>query len=175
MSDRGRRLVQLDRGQPERRRGRRRGKRDLGQRRTTAFRSTATDDNVVAGDKIGTDATGAVALGNSNDGVEIDSSSGNTIGGTVAGAADVISGNGGSGVELDGSSDNLVEGDFIGTDATGTISLGNAQEGVDIAQELGIFYGFFRNSSATDNTIGGTVGDRGQPDHRQRRAGRRGG
>ena len=35
-------------------------------------------------------------------------------------------------VELDGASDNLVEGDFIGTDATGTIALGNAQAGVEI-------------------------------------------
>ncbi len=41
-----------------------------------------SDDNMVAGDKIGTDATGAIALGNAN-GVEIESSSGNTIGGTV--------------------------------------------------------------------------------------------
>ena len=56
-----------------------------------------SNDNVVAGNKIGTDVTGAVALGNASDGVEIDSSSGNTIGGTAAGAANVISGNGGYG------------------------------------------------------------------------------
>ncbi len=61
---------------------------------------------------------------------------GNTIGGTVGGAADVISGNKGWGVEIDGSSDNLVEGDFIGTDATGTIALGNAQGGVNITADL---------------------------------------
>jgi hypothetical protein len=72
-----------------------------------------SDNNVVAGDKIGTDATGAVPLGNSRDGVEIDSSSGNMIGGTVAGAADIILGNGGTGVVLDTSSHNRVEGDFI--------------------------------------------------------------
>ncbi len=101
------------------------------------------DDNVVAGDKIGTDATGTVALAN-GDGVEIDLSSGNTIGGTSTGAADVISGNGSSGVELDGSSDNLVEGDFIGTDASGTQALGNGYSGVII------------QNSATNNTIGGT-------------------
>ncbi len=162
-----------------------------------------SDNNVVAGDKIGTDATGEIVLRNSGagveidssssntiggtvparltssramlresrstrettmlspgtrsgqmpreqshwatrDGVEIDSSSGNTIGGTSTGAADVISGNGSSGVELDGSSDNLVEGDFIGTDASGTQALGNGYSGVII------------QNSATDNTIGGT-------------------
>ena len=50
-----------------------------------------------------------------------------------------------SGVELDGSSDNLVEGNFIGTDATGTTALGNAQAGVEIDAV-----------ASTDNTIGGT-------------------
>jgi hypothetical protein len=113
--------------------------------------------NVVAGDKIGTDAKGEVALGNSGDGVDvidsswngdgvdvIDSSSNNTIGGTGAGSADVISGNGGPGIEFDGSGGNLVEGDFIGTDATGTKALGNAQHGVQVI-------------GSAANTIGGTA------------------
>ncbi len=39
------------------------------------------------------------------------------------------------GVELDGSSDNLFEGDFIGTDATGTIALGNGQGGMNITAD----------------------------------------
>ena len=109
-----------------------------------------SNGNVVAGDKIGTDLTGTIALGNASDGVDINDGSGNTIGGTTAGAADVISGNGtsqngyyDSGVELDFSSNNVVEGDFIGTDATGTLALGNAQDGVDIFISSG-------------NTIGGT-------------------
>jgi hypothetical protein len=117
------------------------------------------NSNVVAGDEIGTDVTGAVALSNSSNGVEIDVSSGNTIGGTGAGEADVISGNGSahpntgdSGVQLVGSSDNLVEGNLIGTDATGTRALGNAQSGVEIE------HGGFGASAfdSTSNTIGGT-------------------
>ncbi|HKI20457.1 MAG TPA: hypothetical protein VKA15_21390, partial [Isosphaeraceae bacterium] len=104
-----------------------------------------SNGNVVAGDRIGTDVTGAVALGNSGNGVEIDYSSGNTIGGTGTGGADVISGNQGSGVSLNGASDNLVEGDFIGTDITGTVALGNAQSGVLI------------DNYAETNTIGGTA------------------
>ena len=118
-----------------------------------------SDDNVVAGDKIGTDATGSFELGNTGDGVEIDSSSGNTIGGMGAGWANVISSNvpgdsgsampgaGGAGIELDGSSDNLVEGNLIGTDATGTKALGNGAEGVEIDAADG---------PSTDNTIGAT-------------------
>jgi hypothetical protein len=116
------------------------------------------DDNVCSGNKIGTDVTGTVALGNQGEGVLISSSHGNTIGGAVAGAADVISGNGSpggffgySGVEIQDSSDNVVEGDFIGTDATGTIALGN-QQGVSIDTS---------NSTSTGNTIGGTSASAG--------------
>ncbi len=113
-----------------------------------------SDDNVIAGDLIGTDVTGAAALGNRSDGVAITNmSSGNTIGGTSAGEADVISGNGTPdsgdwGVEFNNASDNVVEGDFIGTDATGTKSLGNAGAGVSIFDLFG--------TPSTGNTIGGT-------------------
>ena len=110
--------------------------------------SGGSDDNVVAGDQIGTNATGAVALGNSYDGVEIDSSLGNTIGGTGASAADVISSNEYAGVYFYSSSDNLVEGDFIGTDVTGTKALGNAVGGVVFDTQ--------DNGSSIDNSIGGT-------------------
>ena len=46
----------------------------------------------------------------------------NTIGGTVAGAGNVISGNGQIGVTLvdSGTSNNIVAGNLIGTDASGT-------------------------------------------------------
>ena len=49
---------------------------------------------MIAGNKIGTDVTGAVALGNAGDGVNVQSSSGNTIGGSGAVEADIISANG---------------------------------------------------------------------------------
>ena len=68
-------------------------------------------DNVVAGDFIGTDITGTVAIANGT-GVEIASgASADTIGGTTASARDIISANDGSGVEnRDAANDNLVEG-----------------------------------------------------------------
>ena len=58
------------------------------------------NDNVVAGNKIGTDASGAFALANSGDGVEIDLASGNTIGGNSAVAGNLITENGGTGVTV---------------------------------------------------------------------------
>ena len=113
---------------------------------------SGTSDNVVEGDFIGTNAAGTLAVINYTSGVEIAAgATANTIGGTTAGARDVISGNFYNGVVLDspGTKSNVVEGDYVGTDATGTKALANGAEGVNI-------YG-----GATANTVGGiTAGAR---------------
>jgi hypothetical protein len=112
------------------------------------FSSNATA-NLVQGNFIGTNVSGSAALGNGGDGVLLDSSSGNTIGGTTAGAGNVISGNQLNGVEfLTGSSNNLIQGNFIGTDTTGTKALGNAGRGVYV-------------NGSPGNTIGGTTAGAG--------------
>ncbi len=101
------------------------------------------DGNRVQGNFIGTDITGTVALGNRH-GVSISASDNNTIGGTEPGAGNVISGSTSFGVVLgQGSTGNRVEGNFIGTDETGSIDLGNGADGVRI--------------SSPNNTIGGMV------------------
>ena len=114
--------------------------------------------NVVQGNFIGTDYTGTQSLGNNGDGLVIQNAPGNTIGGTVSGAGNVISGNARDGLELvdAGATDNLVEGNFIGTTYfIGTTKdvnpLGNDRYGVLItSSEL-------TSSSASGNTIGGTA------------------
>ncbi len=109
-----------------------------------------TSGNVVAGNLIGTDVTGTLAVGNDGDGVEIDSgASGNIIGGTTASARNIISGNADSGVEISGANANLVEGDYVGTDITGTVALGNNLSGD------GNFSGVAIDGGASVNTIGG--------------------
>jgi Bacterial Ig domain len=107
-------------------------------------------NNVIAGDTIGTDVTGSVALGNANNGVEIDAGANNTIGGTTPGTGDLISANGGQGVWLlgDGASGNLIQGDKIGTDITGTYALGNGTWGVILEEAAG-------------NTVGGLTAGAG--------------
>ncbi len=100
-------------------------------------------DNLIAGNYIGTNAAGTAAIANTGNGIAITSSSGDTIGGTAAGAHNVISGNSGNGVLLY-SSGNLVAGNFIGTNAAGTAALGNGSDGIFI-------------NSAPSNTIGGTT------------------
>ncbi|MFN8000741.1 MAG: CSLREA domain-containing protein [Acidobacteriota bacterium] len=94
--------------------------------------STATG-NKVAGNYIGTDVTGAAALGNASDGVVITGSN-NTVGGTTAGERNLISGNKRIGVFISGASGtgNKVIGNYIGTDATGAAALGNVSDGVQI-------------------------------------------
>ena len=116
------------------------------------FLSGATG-NKVMGNYIGTDAAGTQPVGN-NLGVLINGASSNTVGGTEAGARNVISGNtpsptfgqDGDGVVITSSSttNNKVEGNYIGTDASGTQPLGNAGNGVQIENQ------------ASDNTVGGT-------------------
>ena len=102
-------------------------------------------NNVVLGNFIGTDATGERAVPNSANGVLIDGSSNNTIGGTAVGARNVISGNIGAGVSIDpGATNNVVLGNFIGTDATGERAVPNSAAGVLIGQ-------------SSNNTIGGTA------------------
>ena len=88
----------------------------------------------------------------------IDSAFGNTIGGTSAGAANLISGNVTAGVAIgDGSSNNVVEGNEIGTTKDGATTLPNG-EGV----ALGIAVGsFITEPSALNNTIGGTAAGAG--------------
>ncbi len=102
--------------------------------------------NLVQGNRLGTNAAGTAALANGLNGVQILSSSGNTIGGSTVAARNVISGNAESGVFIQSgvSMPNVVRGNFIGTNATGTADLGNTQDGVKVM-------------NSTGNTIGGTT------------------
>ncbi len=112
---------------------------------------TGSSDNLVQGNRIGTDRTGAVAIANKKDGVFITgNASGNTVGGTTLAARNLISGNGQVGLNIFTASNNSVLGNYIGTNAAGTVPLINAIDGVHISAE-------FPNGLAQNNTIGGTV------------------
>ncbi len=123
---------------------------------------TSATGNVVQGNLIGTDVTGTVALGN-KDGIHIRSgSSNNTIGGTAAGARNVISGNTSDGIEVRDAttSNNVIQGNYIGTDVTGTQDLGNAVAGIRLNGPNNMVGGTTaaaRNVIA-GNTIGITIG-----------------
>lgn len=91
-----------------------------------------TSSNIVQGNFIGTDPTGTIGYGSSaDDGIEIQGgASNNRIGGTAAGAGNVIAANALDGIHINNSTGTIIQGNFIGTDVTGTIDLGNGGSGV---------------------------------------------
>ena len=110
--------------------------------------------NSVLGNYIGTNAAGTAALPNSI-GVVVDNAPSNTIGGSVAGAGNIISGNSsptaGLGVQITGASatGNTLRGNFIGVAANGSTPLANSSIGVQIT------------AAASNNAIGGTAAGEG--------------
>ena len=118
---------------------------------------SGTSANQVEGNYIGTNAAGSGALANRGDGVFISGASNNTVGGTAAGARNLISGNGGQGVAIVGfadapsggaASNNQVEGNYIGTNAAGSGAVGNGHGGVLISGPTS----GFNTSGATTTT-----------------------
>ncbi|HLJ98259.1 MAG TPA: right-handed parallel beta-helix repeat-containing protein [Gemmataceae bacterium] len=99
--------------------------------------SLSANDNLVAGNRIGTDITGTDYVPNEGNGINIFSrASGNTLGGTGAAAANLISGNHQDGVRIDNYAHaNVVLGNFIGTDVSGKTPLRNHGNGVDILSQ----------------------------------------
>lgn len=102
--------------------------------------NTASNNNKIYGNYIGTDWTGTQDLGNAS-GVFVHSSSGTRIGhflATLPGAGNVISGNDAWGVILTSldtpvkPTDNVIAQNYIGTDQNGTARLGNTLDGVYI-------------------------------------------
>ena len=106
-----------------------------------------SDNNVIAGNYIGkltpTGTDSGPFTGNGYQGIWIQGS-GNRIGGTNPADVNVISGNEEYGILIEGASatGNVVLGNYIGTDATGTLDIGNTYAGVVIGD-------------AANNTIGG--------------------
>ncbi|MGP0067962.1 MAG: Ig-like domain repeat protein [Isosphaeraceae bacterium] len=103
------------------------------------------NNNVVAGNFVGTDATGTKPLGNVQTGVFVAGYQ-NRIGADGHDAdpsaeRNIISGNTEVGVGLQGGGQNVVAGNFIGTDVTGTQPLGNGYIGVDLYDSDGNLIG----------------------------------
>src|SRR5262249_59859687 len=110
---------------------------------------------VVLGNRVGTDVSGAIALGNALDGVAILDAPGNTVGGTASGSGNLIAGDKGRGVAIRGAgaSGNAVIGNRVGTVADGTAALRNDSDGVAILDAPG-------------NTVGGSASASGNPTSR---------
>jgi len=105
--------------------------------------------STVQGNFIGTDRAGASDLGNSI-GVSITASNHNTIGGTAAGARNVISGNS-SGISV-GAANTVIQGNYIGVNATGGAFTGNGVLAISVGGSGTVIGG---TTPASRNVISG--------------------
>jgi hypothetical protein len=119
------------------------------------------DENVVAGNKIGTDINGLAALPN-NIGVQVMGHE-NYVGTYIEGSGNVISGNATDGLVIRPltaplpTEGNYVQGNLIGVDATGNTALGNGGHGVLVRDASYQMIG--GTDEGAGNTIGGNGGD----------------
>ena len=116
--------------------------------------------NQVHGNYVGVDAAGTVDLGNAFAGVFLQDSPNNQIGGTTAGAGNVISGNDQQGINIHGSSasNNQISQNLIGRNAANSGPLGNSDHGI-LIESTGpnVIGGGFNPNNA--NTIAHNGGD----------------
>ncbi|MBD2651965.1 right-handed parallel beta-helix repeat-containing protein [Synechocystis sp. FACHB-383] len=107
------------------------------------------DNIIIQGNYIGVDLDGQTARGNQGDGIFLGTQTSQHLIGTTSSASgqfqlsNVISGNQGNGIRLAGSSNNRISMNYIGTDVTGQIKLGNGLNGILVTQ------------GSRDNFIGG--------------------
>ena len=99
----------------------------------------------IQGNYIGVGADGATVVANGFTGIQLNGTVNNLVGGIASGVGNVISGNGFDGIFIFASAltSDVIQGNFIGTDATGTIAVGNTFDGID-------------DDGGANNTIGGT-------------------
>ena len=109
------------------------------------IRFTAGTGLAVLGNFIGTDVTGMAPLGNHQYGILVETT-GVTIGGSAPGSGNVICSNATSGMSVNGAG-TVVQGNFIGTDLSAALALGNSNWGI-------VCFG-------SDATIGGTAAGEG--------------
>ncbi|MBZ0296029.1 MAG: right-handed parallel beta-helix repeat-containing protein, partial [Anaerolineae bacterium] len=109
-------------------------------------------NTVIQGNRVGTNAAGTIAVGNGTGTGEEMSGGGivsgglNTlVGGEIPAERNIISGNQGDGLEISGSN-STIQGNYIGTDVTGTIAIGNTYRGLVVTNE---------GVSAIDNVLVG--------------------
>src|SRR5207253_9583903 len=108
--------------------------------------------NIIQGNFVGVGADGKSSVGNRTEpapapgaaegnnlfGIEISGGNLNTVGGTAAGARNVVGFNG-DGIELDnGSQQNIIQGNFIGVGADGVTEAGNLLHGIALRSSNGV-------------------------------------
>ena len=117
--------------------------------------------HLIQGNILGLTAAGTAPLNASSGtfGISLRVVTGSTIGGTTPAAANVISGLGagiliGNSLGTTSAGGNLIQGNYIGTDVTGTIAIGNSSYGIGAYNQVSTIGGA---SPGAGNVIAGTV------------------
>ena len=110
------------------------------------FPARCGTNNVIQGNRIGTDESGTTAVPNGSDGIDIEGATYTVVGSTNGSGRNVISGNVRTGIQMYSTNThhNLVIGNYIGLDVTGTNELPNTSSGI-----------YFYESSS--NQVGGVM------------------
>lgn len=117
-------------------------------------------NDTIAGNYIGVSADGLSAIGNSSNGIYLNSAISTVIGGLGANDGNVISDHPFVGIIIDAASNNtIVQGNLIGTNAAGTAAFGNQDSGILTINTSGITIG--GNTPAHRNVISGSVTEYG--------------
>lgn len=106
-------------------------------------------NHTIVGNYIGTDQSGTASRGNTRNGITLEFSDGNTIGGTTAADRNVILNSGLDGIYIDRSDNNVITGNYIGFLADGSGALGQDDDGIYFAGD------------STGNRIGGSAAGEG--------------
>jgi hypothetical protein len=116
------------------------------------IRLESNGSDVILGNYVGTDVSGAVSQPNTGNGIQIIDTPNSTIGGTTSSTRNVISGNAGEGLRIDGAlaTGNLVQGNYIGTNASGSAAVGNSASGIYIRRAP--------SNSVIGNLVSGNLG-----------------
>ncbi len=111
------------------------------------FRSEASSRHLVRGNYCGVDASGTAILGNAWAGISINESPNCIVGGTGAFDGNICSGNLNEGVYFRNATYTTFIGNYVGTDKTGTLQLGNEDYGINI------------RAVSNNNKIGGSAAE----------------
>ena len=118
--------------------------------------SNQTMNNQILGNFIGLNAAGTAAVGNNTGIMLSDSAANNSIGGSAAGAGNVISGNMTSGILIaDSATGTQVQGNLIGTNPAGTSAIPNRTSGIAVVRSSGSLIG--GTTSGARNIISGNT------------------
>jgi titin len=116
----------------------------------------STSVNPIVGNQVGAHAG---APGNNGHGILVSNTPGVTIGGTTAGSTNLIVGNALDGIAVAGSgaTGTQILDNFIGTDGSGTLGLGNRGQGIYIGDAAALGLGSTVTGVATVATVSGNL------------------